>query len=76
LQQQRPSFTQQAIPQASAVCVASAIGDETAAINKASAAREARSLVNRDDLAPDICCSSYYKFGSGRQRNSEPSSRI
>jgi hypothetical protein len=57
---------QQTIPQASAVCVASAIPGETAEINKASEAHRARSLANTDDLGQDICRSSYYK--SGRER--------
>ncbi len=60
-QQQWPSFTQQAIPHSSAVCAASAMGAETAAISRNSAAQGARSRANRDISAPIICPISYYK---------------
>jgi hypothetical protein len=52
---------QQAIAHWSAVWVASAIGAETAAINKKSAAQSDRSLANRDCPARIIGLLSYYK---------------
>ena len=61
VQQQNPSFTQQVIPQASAVWVARIVGAEIAATNKNKAAKSARNFPNRACAGRDIGVLSYYK---------------
>lgn len=66
VQQQKPSLTQQAIPQASDVWVARLAGVATAATSKNRAAQSARSLANRECAGRVIGLSSYYKSRLGR----------